>query len=419
MARPPTGQVIERKGENGVSFGLRYRAGGRRYYETAEATTLEDAKDELAEIRLAIKRGTWKPPRVEFVEPKPVEEPTFHEFASAWLKSRRPELKPRSIEALTWALSTHLLPFFASLKPSEITVAQVDRYKSTKVQERDEIAALREKDPTMRERPLSNRSINATITVLGQVLDSAIEHGHVTIANPARGKRRRLKADRPRRTWLELDELRALLDAAGEHRALLATMALAGLRVGEATGLRWSNVDLANGRLHVEDAKTDAGRRTIDLSPSLRDELAARKAGARHSAAGDLVFFTKDGNQRDRNNVRVNVLAGAIKRANVKLAEAGKPPIVGLTNHSLRRTFASLLYEAGASPAYVMGQMGHTSSALALEVYSKMMNRDRDTGARVDALIRGADWAQETGTNANTAMGMGAVERPQELHPAI
>jgi hypothetical protein len=46
----------------------------------------------------------------------------------------------------------------------------------------------------------------------------------------------------------------------------------------------------------------------------------------------------------------------------------------------------------------VMSQMGHTSSALALEVYARKMERERDTGARMDALIRGADWAQ-AGTN--------------------
>lgn len=56
-------------------------------------------------------------------------------------------------------------------------------------------------------------------------------------------------------------------------------------------------------------------------------------------------------------------------------------------------TLASLLYEAGASPAYVMGQMGHASSAFALEVCSRMTSRDRDTGARLDALVRGADRA--------------------------
>jgi integrase len=73
------------------------------------------------------------------------------------------------------------------------------------------------------------------------------------------------------------------------------------------------------------------------------------------------VFTTKVGTPRDRGNVRTRVLAGAIRRANVKRASVGLPAIAGVTNHSLRRTFASLLYEAGASPAYVMAPMGHTS----------------------------------------------------------
>jgi integrase len=97
------------------------------------------------------------------------------------------------------------------------------------------------------------------------------------------------------------------------------------------------------------------------------------------------------------------VLATAITRANAKREKEGRGPIVGVTNHSLRRTFASLLYEAGASPAYVMAAMGHTSSALALEVYARKMERQRDTGQRLDALIRGADWAP---------MGTTALDEP-------
>ena len=40
-----------------------------------------------------------------------------------------------------------------------------------------------------------------------------------------------------------------------------------------------------------------------------------------------------------------------------------------------------------------MGQMGYESSALALEIYAKAMDRKRETGARMDELVRGADWA--------------------------
>jgi len=40
-----------------------------------------------------------------------------------------------------------------------------------------------------------------------------------------------------------------------------------------------------------------------------------------------------------------------------------------------------------------MAQMGHTDASLALEIYTKVMERKRDTGARMDALVRGAEWA--------------------------
>jgi integrase len=236
------------------------------------------------------------------------------------------------------------------------------------------------------------------------VVAGVVEYGYLS-SNPARGRKRRLKAAKPRRTWLELDEVRAILDAAGEDRALLATMLLSGLRVGELCQLRWRAVDLARGILRVEDGKTDASRRAVDLSPDLLDELKAHKARSHYVKPDDFVLPTRRGTSRDRNHVRTRVLGRAIERANRKLAEAGRGPVQdGVTNHTCRRTFASLLYEAGASPAYVMSQLGHTSAALALEVYAKKMERQRDTGARMDALIRAADWAQ-TGTNGAGRVG--------------
>jgi integrase len=103
------------------------------------------------------------------------------------------------------------------------------------------------------------------------------------------------------------------------------------------------------------------------------------------------------------------VLAGAVERANKQRAKTQLPPMVGVTNHSLRRSFASLLYEAGASPAYVMAQMAHRSSALALEVYSKVMERKRDIGERLDALLRGADWAQVATNEEDVANALSSV----------
>ena len=60
-----------------------------------------------------------------------------------------------------------------------------------------------------------------------------------------------------------------------------------------------------------------------------------------------------------------------------------------------------------------MAQMGHTSSALALEVYARKMDRQRETGARMDALIRGADWAQ-MGTNGEVELEALPVVKTEE-----
>ena len=68
-----------------------------------------------------------------------------------------------------------------------------------------------------------------------------------------------------------------MIDAAGKHGRVDRDHDLGGLRASELTALRWRDIDLPNGRLYVADAKTDAGRRTVDLSPDLRDELLAHK----------------------------------------------------------------------------------------------------------------------------------------------
>jgi integrase len=53
----------------------------------------------------------------------------------------------------------------------------------------------------------------------------------------------------------------------------------------------------------------------------------------------------------NRNNVRMRAVGKAVERANATLEKAGIAPITdGVTNHSLRRTFASLLYEPEPHP---------------------------------------------------------------------
>jgi len=64
----------------------------------------------------------------------------------------------------------------------------------------------------------------------------------------------------------------------------------------------------------------------------------------------------------------------------------------GITPHSLRRTFASVLYALGEDPGVVMDEMGHTDPALALRVYRQAMRCGEDEKQALRALVDGRNW---------------------------
>jgi integrase len=64
----------------------------------------------------------------------------------------------------------------------------------------------------------------------------------------------------------------------------------------------------------------------------------------------------------------------------------------GITPHSLRRTFASVLYALGEDPGVIMDEMGPTDPALALRIYRQSMRRDEDERTKLKALVEGRKW---------------------------
>jgi integrase len=372
-SRPPLGEVVRNPRRDGTyTYALRFSAAGKRYYVTLgrpeDGWTDKRATDELANVLADVRRGIWQPPSKTPTIVEPPDDPTFHEFASAWFDAASKELRPNTVLDYEWQLRVHLLPFFKDHRLSQITVAEVDRYREAKVAE-DALSAV---------------SINKTLTRLGQILELAVER-ELIARNPAKvgGKRRRLKAARPARTYLDrAEQITALLDAAGEldlearsngrmaRRALLSTLVFAGLRITEALDLEWRDVDLAAGRLRVRASKTDAGVRYVDLLPILWQELRQHRA----ASAQGLVFPSAAGTRQDRNRVRTRILAKAVKRANTKLAGEGFTPLPdGLTLHALRRTCASLRIALGHDPRQVMGAMGHTDPSVTLGIYAQVM----------------------------------------------
>ena len=367
----------------------KFTAYGKRRFVTLglpeEGWDRERAEAELRHVLADVERGIWQSHKPAAVEPPP-EVPTFHEFASEWLAARAPELRPRTVEDYTWSLTHHLLPFFAHLRLTEVTAEEVDRYKAGK----------------LNEGKLGPSQINKTLKRLSQVLDTAVDYGYLT-QNPAasRGGRRRVKEPDPRRSWVEPEQLMALLDAAPPgHRPVLATLAGAGLRVGEACALNWGDVNLATGTITIQQAKTSAGTgRKVDLPRALADELWNFNFTSTRTGPDDPVFVSRARNGRQARQTKDNVgrrLKGAIKGANVVLAEQGIEPISErVTPHSLRRTFASLRYACGDDPIYVAEQGGWKDPAFPMKVYARAVRRrERLSGSYLEAYDAALRWAE-------------------------
>jgi Phage integrase, N-terminal SAM-like domain len=138
--RRSTGGVVEKATSRGTSYGIRFRALGKRQFvfvgNSADGVTRADAERELSYALEQVRRGEWRPP---VAEPQPVQEiPSFHEFASAWHARRKSEgLRPNTLEHLRWTLVDHLLPYFHRMRLDEIGIAQVDSYVQHKVREAD------------------------------------------------------------------------------------------------------------------------------------------------------------------------------------------------------------------------------------------------------------------------------------------
>lgn len=150
---------------------------------------------------------------------------------------------------------------------------------------------------------------------------------------------------RPRQrflTWPEVSKLLAALP--GRRRGAVAFAICAGARRAEVFAAQDGDVDVRRHTVRVRGTKTDTSDRTIPIPKPMRALMTLHCYPP----------FPTWGNARRE-------LARACKKAK----------IAPVTWNDLRRTFASLLVQAGVDP-YLVGKLqGHTTSAMVEKVYGR------------------------------------------------
>jgi len=204
MPRPTQGYVVERPWADGktISYGAQVRAYGR-YEKVTFGTNKQGwnrtrAELEAERIMQQIERGTWVPPRLQPREDRLEEamaalgvqvDETFRVFAKRWWRSKQLGLDQDTVNDYAWRLG-YLERFFGRYRLGEITPQLVDCFRDELHEQAETIRRAQERARTdkdrrplmetvtdrrgrtyeRRRRPLSNTSINAMITLLGQIL---------------------------------------------------------------------------------------------------------------------------------------------------------------------------------------------------------------------------------------------------------
>jgi integrase len=200
---------------------------------------------------------------------------------------------------------------------------------------------------------LAASTVRNTVTTLHAILD----HAGVD-PNPAKTgrllrvpKRQRSVKYLPPRS--DLAAVYALLPP--RHADLVRLLEHTGLRVSEAVGLAWVDVDEARQRFLVAEAKTAAGRRFVSWEP-----VWCEWEPPMRPASGVSVYPTT-----------VAAVQGALAYA---CKRAGVQPF---GPHSLRHLHASrLLHHGLLSPAEIAARLGHASPSVTLGTYSWLVPPD-------------------------------------------
>ena len=298
---------------------------------------------------------------------------TLSEFAQLWWhRHAQPNLQRHTLEHYASMLDVHIIPRLGNARLRSLTPDLIGEMRA-------QMAVAGVGDPAIRK----------NLTLLQSILERAVEWRHLE-SNPARGIRkpsqRRSRVVRPVSPET-VEAMRAHLLARDRRldATLVSVLAYAGVRPGEAIGLRWN--DVGQRTLLVERSvafgqlkPTKTGRaRTVRLLQPLAEDLAAWQQATPRSAPTDLVFPSPEGSPWNADRAR-NWRKRAFSEAARAAGAAHARP------YDLRHSFISLLIAEGATVVEVARQAGHAPT-MTLDTYAHLFD-EHEGGDRIPAADR-------------------------------
>ncbi|MET9965039.1 tyrosine-type recombinase/integrase [Streptomyces sp. NPDC006356] len=328
--------------------------------------TSTDADRWLSKKRIEIEDGRWLDPAEG--------QTTVRDWAARWLAAVSPQLKHKTQASYRSLINSLINPALgerelSSLRP--ITIAEWVGGMKTK--------------------GLSASRIRQAYRVLSQIMRAAVDNDMIP-QTPCRGvKLPRMPQTEPH-ILTPLEASRIVRSAAKPHDLLIALLAYAGLRVGEAFALRRMDIDVSGGFVLVDENLAEANgalvfdtpkshqKRLLRVGPSLAKRL-GRHIESLPGGDDALLFTTPGGKPLRYNQWRKAYFDPAVSAAG----------LTDVTPHDLRASHGTWVADRyGVMTA--AHRLGHSNASVTTRHYARpVAGRDDQVAEAADSWLDGHD----------------------------
>ena len=302
-----------------------------------------------------------------------------------WLAVKKKQIRPDSYESYRCNYDVHVKPYFETknLRLGDVTPRVILQYVRTKEDEGQ-----------------SRKSIRKHLVILNGVFKEAVAMGELTF-NPCANITVKDNSDEHfEGTAYDVPTAKRLLEAIkGDPIEPAVYLGLfLGLRRSEAVGLRWKDVDMENGIVHIrntvvrfttvselEKTKSKASKRDLFMPNALKEYLQTvwdrqeveRKLVGRNYSDCEHICQWPDGTVFKPEYVSHRF---------AKLLERNDLPKIRF--HDLRHTAGSILINSGHTVKQVQEFLGHEKASTTLDIYTHVsLEGKKDTAEMMDQLL--------------------------------
>lgn len=262
------------------------------------------------------------------------------------------------------------------------------------------------------ERGLKPATVDGIHNILHQIFDMAVDDDYIR-HNPTNNVLKELKQShcfqtekRRALTRQEQDLFLTYLKSTPQTSVwypLFAVLVGTGLRVGEATGLRWCDIDLEEGIIdvnhtlvyydhrtdgskkgcyfNINTTKTPAGKRQVPMLDFVKDAFLMEKerqelldihCEVTIDGYSDFIFLNRFGQPHNHGSLN-RVIRRIIRNCNdeeLLKDENAEVLLPHFSCHSLRHTFTTRMCEAGVNVKVIQDTLGHKDISTTLNIYT-------------------------------------------------